>query len=69
MSVIITNVSEHDGTDQISEYVVRINLGAPLAQFTHWRRDGLATCLRKAADALDKENHPNPFAQAKEGGE
>lgn len=54
MSIIITNVSGHDGGKEISRYVVRINNGPVIAQFEHWRPDGLATCLRLAADAVDR---------------
>lgn len=50
MSVVITNVSDHDGSDRLSEYVVRINNGPVLGRFEHWRANGLAECLRLAAD-------------------
>lgn len=53
MSVIITNVSSHDGSDLVSEYIVRINRGPVLGRFKHWRHEGLAKCLRLAADAVD----------------
>ena len=53
MSVVITNVSDHNGDTEISDYVVRINCDPPIATFEHWRRDGLAECLRRAADAVD----------------
>lgn len=53
MSVVITNISKHDDAHGLNQYVVRINLGPPLAYFSHTRSDGLATCLRRAADALD----------------
>lgn len=53
MSVVITNVSDHDSSTEINEYVVRINADRPIARFKQWRRDGLATCLRLAADAVD----------------
>lgn len=62
MSVVITNVSDHDGSDRISEYVVRINNGPVLGRFEHWRANGLAECLRLAADAVDEAQHPNPYA-------
>lgn len=62
MSVVITNVSDHDGSDRISEYVVRINNGPVLGRFKHWRANGLAECLRLAADAVDEAQHPNPYA-------
>ena len=67
MSVIITNVSSHDGADQTSDYIVRINNGPVIASFKHWRASGLAECLRLAADAVEV----SPFArrQSSEGGE
>lgn len=61
MSVIITNVSDHDGSERPSEYVVRINNGPVLGRFEHMRQNGLAACLRLAADAVDERKHPNPF--------
>ena len=63
MSVIITNVSDHDGDDRISQYVVRINNGPVIASFEHWRANGLAECLRIAADAVEATDSPNPFAR------
>ena len=62
MSVIITNVSDHDGSERLSEYVVRVNNGPILGRFEHWRANGLAECLRLAAVAVDEENNPNPYA-------
>jgi len=35
-------------------YVVKVNMKV-VAEFTHFRRDGLAVCLRKAAEAVEKE--------------
>ena len=52
MSVIITNVSKHDGLDGLSDYVLMINR-TEIARFQHDRRAGLAECLRKAADAAE----------------
>lgn len=62
MSVIITNVSPHDGSSEISDYVVRINGAPAIASFQHWRKDGLAECLRRAADVVEASGHQNPFA-------
>lgn len=62
MSVIITNVSDHDGSNKISRYTVRINNQPFIAAFQHWRHEGLAACLRAAADAVENAGHPNPFA-------
>lgn len=61
MSVIITNISGHDGSSFISRYVVRIN-DKRIAEFEHFRHEGLATCLRKAADAVEASDDPNPYA-------
>lgn len=57
-----SNVSDHDGSTLISEYTVQINNGPVIAEFAHWRKDGLAACLRLAADAVEASGHPNPFA-------
>ena len=67
MSVVITNVSDHDGSDRLSEYVVRINNGPVLGRFEHWQANGLAECLRLAADAVDEAQHPNPYATSPGG--
>lgn len=64
MSVIITNISDHDGSVGLSEYVVRINSGPVIARFEHHRSAGLAKCLRLAADAVEASGHPNPFARS-----
>ena len=40
-------------------YTVQINREPVLVGFQHERRDGLAACLRAAADALDKVK-PSP---------
>lgn len=57
MSVTITNVGPYDG-DPGGErnYEVRIS-GKLLAEFKHRRDDGLATCLRKAADAVEENRN------------
>lgn len=55
MSVFITNISKHDDAVGSNQYVVRINSGPALAYFSHVRSEGLATCLRRAADALDNQ--------------
>ena len=64
MSVVITNVSDHDGSERLSAYVVRINDGPILGRFEHFRPHGLAECLRLAADAVEAQGSPNPFATA-----
>ncbi len=45
----------------VAEYTVRINDGPILATFAHIRSDGLAYCLRRAANALDRS--PAPVTQ------
>ena len=48
----------------VAEYTVRINDGPVLATFAHIRSDGLADCLRRAADALDRSPAPTHKEQA-----
>lgn len=56
MGIIIQNMSGEDfGNDVINKYQVRINTKV-IAEFEHWRKDGLAECLRKAADAVEDPN-------------
>ena len=50
MIAIINRGGPDDG---VCTYTVGIN-SRILATFEHDRRDGLATCLRKAADAVDR---------------
>lgn len=52
MSVVITNVSKHNDLTGVNQYVVRINAGPVLARFEHVREEGLAECLRRAAEAV-----------------
>jgi hypothetical protein len=52
MAVIIQNVSEGPMTG-LQQYIVRINSDPVVATFEHIREDGLAECLRKAADAVE----------------
>lgn len=51
MSIVITNVSRA-GVKRC-RYHVKINAKI-VTEFTHLRSDGLAMCLRRAADAVDK---------------
>ena len=53
MAIIVHNITE-GGIDYsgINKYQVRINQKV-IAEFEHLRTDGLATCLRKAADAVE----------------
>ena len=51
--IAITNISRGIPDNEPHEYAVSINLGKPLAKFSHIRGDGLAACLRAAADAID----------------
>lgn len=57
MSVIIQNMSESKGLSYGSGkqfYHLKINY-TKKAEFYHNFEDGLAVCLRKAADALEEE--------------
>lgn len=54
MSVIITNVSTHNDLEGENDYVVRINNQPIITRFKHVRKDGLAECLRRAAEAVDR---------------
>jgi len=53
MSIIITNISTHDDPVGLNQYVLRINR-SQIVLFDHVRSDGLAKCLRRAADAAEK---------------
>jgi hypothetical protein len=56
MAVLIVNVSEDHAVPYgsgIQHYELRINYKV-LAKFTHTFEDGLAICLRKAADAMEE---------------
>lgn len=46
----------------ICKYRVQIN-NTLITEFTHNRPDGLATCLRKAADAVDSAEHENKLSK------
>ena len=60
MSVVITNVSEHFDVEGLNQYIVRINNKPIIAEFEHVRSDGLAVCLRKAADAVETAESGQP---------
>lgn len=53
MSVVITNISRHGDMQGLNQYVVRINNDPVIARFYHVRSEGLAACLRRAADAVE----------------
>jgi hypothetical protein len=56
MSVVITNISEQYNKEYgrgKQHYVLGIN-HLKFVEFEHNFEDGLATCLRKAADAFEK---------------
>jgi hypothetical protein len=55
MSVVINNISRHGDLRGLNQYQVRINNDPVIARFSDVRTEGLATCLRKAADAVEKE--------------
>ena len=50
MSIVITNISKPGA--KRCRYQLKIN-AMLITEFTHLRSDGLAVCLRKAADAAD----------------
>ena len=50
---MIAIINREGPDDGVCVYTVGIN-NRILTTFEHDRRDGLATCLRKAADAVDK---------------
>jgi hypothetical protein len=53
MSIIITNI----GGNQIGVCRYRLSINTRvITEFEHDRTKGLAVCLRKAADAIDKSN-------------
>lgn len=49
---MIAIINKGGPADGVCTYTVGINREV-IATFEHDRRDGLATCLRKAADAVD----------------
>ena len=53
MSIIIQNMGQSTG--EVYIYELRINRDT-VCSFTHNRRDGLAACLRTAADKVDTVN-------------
>lgn len=55
MSIVITNISEQRGKEYgrgLQHYVLGIN-HLRFVEFAHRYEDGLASCLRSAADAFD----------------
>ena len=58
MSVIIWNISNPEQLQSGEcEYQLRINENV-ITYFDHFRPDGLAKCLRAAADAVDAKEGP-----------
>lgn len=55
MSVVISNVSAHDDLVGLNTYIFHLAGKPVIARFEHVRSDGLAACLRRAADAVDSE--------------
>ena len=51
MSIVIHNMGKVE--DDLYLYALRINSDT-LSSFVHIRSEGLATCLRKAADAVEQ---------------
>lgn len=48
--IAITNTTP--GQDSPATYTVQINRGPVVATFEHYRRDGLAVCLSRAAESV-----------------
>ena len=55
MSIIIRNVSTHSSPIGVHHYELYINERL-IVGFAHQREEGLAKCLRRAADAVDRES-------------
>lgn len=53
MSITITNVSTHHDNVGVNTYDVRVNNYPVIARFDHVRSEGLAECLRRAAEAVE----------------
>lgn len=57
MAIVIENVTiDFAGATargEAHDYMVRINMNAPIASFKHEPTNGLAACLRSAADAIE----------------
>jgi len=53
MAIIIRNVSNNVAPTGRQKYELRINYEL-ICKFSHIREEGLATCLRKAADAVER---------------
>lgn len=59
MSILITNITEGQPDDGLDRYIVRINK-KEICKFSHERKiNGLAQCLRDAADAVDAQRTLN----------
>lgn len=59
MVVKIENVSPRAARDdEEHDYVLRFNNEPVLVRFRHVRSQGLAACLRAAADAVERELEP-----------
>lgn len=67
MSIIIDNISPDDAPQEgVNDYLVRIN-SKGICTFQHDRKvDGLAQCLRDAANALDAMEEPLYVSESKE---
>lgn len=53
--ITIVNTAENKNVDGLHKYRLQINHKFVL-EFTHIRENGLAECLRMAANAVDKQN-------------
>ena len=55
--IAIINTAKNPLPTGIHEYRVQINYDL-ICMFKHRREDGLAACLRRAADAVEKQEKP-----------
>jgi hypothetical protein len=62
MSIIISNITDVPTSVGPNKYEVCINRKL-ITTFTHNRQDGLATCLRKAADAVEAKKPLDDLVQ------
>ncbi len=53
MGIVVVNISKNYARTGPQDYEVRLNQ-IKLAQFTHVSEDGMAQCMRLAAEALEK---------------
>lgn len=65
MAIIISNETARFTGE--NTYSVSLNGAEPLATFTHVREDGMAACLRAAAEAVEARLGKKPSGHSIEG--